>query len=122
MNPIRLRSRTDVLELIREKAPRRAVRRAIDERPELVIFWGGFDPVRPFKWAGWVADVTSRHGKTWTVAVLAVDLPTPHYQVELIDEIPWGSWAPVGGMDHWSQGDEPDVCFRNRERAGSPVP
>ena len=114
MNPTRLQTRTHLLEYIKEHAPRSAVRRAIDEGQVEVL--GAFSALPPHTDPGFIVVVTSKHGKSWPVAV-AIDEIKHTYRVVILDDIPWSNWDGKLGRYHpVHDGDSPlaSNIYRNR--------
>lgn len=112
MNPQRLQTRTDLIEYILEHAPLNGVRRAIDEGQVRVC--GGFASCPPHTSPGFVVEVTSKHGRTWPVAVL-VDQIKHRYRVVVLDEVPWKEWEGRLDRDHpVYDGDDPIQFYKQR--------
>jgi hypothetical protein len=115
MNPIRFRTRTELIEYVLEHAPLNAIRRAIDEG--LVLVCGGFSKLPPHQSPGWVVEVTSKHGRTWPVAV-KVNQFEHSYQVVVLDQTPWQHWD--GKLDRGHpvyDGDFPEFFQHVKDRA-----
>jgi hypothetical protein len=68
----------------------RAVQRAINEGTVEVL--GGFHAIPPSVRSGWMLKITSKHKRTWAVAVTPNDI-THTYQVWIADRVPWEKWA-----------------------------
>jgi len=88
------------------------VRRAIDEGNVQLL--GAFELLPPHPHPGWLTLVTSKHGRTWPVAV-AVDIFNHRYNVYILDQIPWSLWE--GGNSPLYLGDIPELARVMRERA-----
>lgn len=115
MNPQRLQTRTDLIEYILEHAPLSGVRRAIDEGRVRVC--GGFASCHPHISPGFVVEVTSKHGRTWPVAVL-VDQIKHRYRVVVLDEVPWQKWdGKYGRGNPVYDGDNPAEFYKLRKKA-----
>ncbi len=107
MNPLRFRTRTDLVEYVRKHAPLSSVRRAVNEGTLKAC--GGFSKLPPFADPGWVIEVTSRHGRTWSAAIV-VDQIGHHYFVAILDRTPWEFWDGKVNRNHpVYEGDHPDI-------------
>lgn len=116
MNPIRFRTRHDLISYIANNAPRRAIERAIVEGSVRVL--GGFHMVPPNTDPGWIASVMSKHKKVWHV-VVSVDEIRHRYRVWIVDEVPWAEWAGEEGRNHpVYDGDDPRKFTLLRKLAG----
>ncbi len=116
MNPQRFQTRTDLLEYVREHAPLNGVRRAIDDGRVMVC--GGFASCPPHTSPGFIVEVTSKHGRTWPVAVL-VDQIHHRYSVVILDEVPWQEWEGKVNRGHpVYDGDHPEEssCLQEKTR------
>ncbi len=103
----RFRTRTELIEYILEHAPMSVIKRAIDLGTTRVC--GGFSVLPPHTAPGWVVEVTSHHGKTWSVAV-KVNQFTHSYSVVVLDYTPWKFWDGDPDRGHpVYDGDYPDI-------------
>ena len=98
-------TRTDIIQYARAHINSRACEQAFGHEVELL---GGFDPVVPSKFPGWIMRVVSRFGRTWHIAVTIDDHAPPRYRVWFVDEVPWATWrgkirtppSPIYDGDH----------------------
>ena len=97
-----IHTRSELIALIRQAAPSRACRRAIDEDRTQVL--GGFTPPEGHPYFATIT--TSRHGRQWNLAVV-VDEQRQRYRVVSFDRSPWQYWdgRPDGRSIH--DGDDP---------------
>jgi hypothetical protein len=83
------------------------VRRAVDEGTVRVC--GGFSSLPPFPSPGFIVEVTSKHGKTWPVAVV-VDQIQHYYHVQVLFDLPWKFWDGKPWRGHpVYDGDTPNL-------------
>ena len=117
MRPRPLNRKTDLVAIAREYAPTKACARAIDEGRAIVL--GGFN--YPGGFPRWIVRVTSRHDKTWYIAILA-DEECTRFRIEYPTLIFWRHWAGVIGRNHpVYDGDTPteNAFKRMRNRNGN---
>ena len=81
-------SRTHLILWLENNCPRPAIVRALYEGQ--IEFFGGFNPIPPTTQPGWIIRVTSAHGKTRYVAVIAY---RDHYGIRILRDVCWGSWV-----------------------------
>lgn len=113
MRTVRITTRNQLLDYIEENPPASRVRRAVEGEGRVRVL-GGFASCPPHPYPGWIVLVTSRHGREWPVAVLALDRS---YSVHILDEIPWPLWDGQLGRNHpLYDGDDPAYCHRMKER------
>lgn len=100
-----LRTRKHLIEVAIPFAPSKACERMLRAGEAQVL--GGFNPL--VSWMpGWVIHVSSRHGRTWLLAV-TVNRDGDRYVVVEIAEVPWADWVGLGNRDSWhpNEGDDP---------------
>lgn len=107
----RLRSRSDLLELIYDRAPSRGVCRAINAGR--VTLLGGFSAIPPSGRPGWIVEWVSQNGARSLVAVVTDDV-RHDFVVAVCDKVPWTKW--VGGSP-LHDGDVPERMQANKELA-----
>jgi hypothetical protein len=105
LSPGQIRTKADLLRIALAIAPSRACARAIQGGEAEVL--GGFSSIPPYDLPGWIVRVTSRHGRTWILCMLADE--TQHRVVgREADEVPWENWVGHANRS-WSpyDGDRP---------------
>lgn len=85
---IHFQSRTHLILWLEKNCARKAITRALYEGQ--IEFYGGFDPVPPTSYPGWIMRVTSAHGKTFYVAVIVYQ---NRYGIRILRDVPWGFWC-----------------------------
>lgn len=109
-----LRTRTDLLALIRRHAPSRACARSIGDGRVIVL--GGFTP--PGGFPRWIVHVQSPHGRDWYAHVIC-DESRYQYRVQWSyeDDVPWAHWdGQSDGRHPLRDGDTPEtVAFKQKE-------
>lgn len=119
MNPIRFKTRHDLISYIAENPPRRAVARAIIEGSVRVL--GGFQIIPPSLDPGWIVSIMSKHNRVWHV-VVSVNEITHRYRVWIIDKVPWAEWSGTLGRNHpVYDGDEPRKFALMKKIAGKSI-
>ena len=111
---IHFQSKTHIILWLEKNCPRQAIVRALHEGQ--VEFFGGFNPIPPTTHPGWILRVTSAHGKTWYVAVIAYQ---NRYGIRILKDVPWDKWV---GTFMWGKfrtqlysGDDPTEYKRLKE-------
>lgn len=107
-------NRTHLILWLENNCPRPAIVRALYEGQ--VEFFGGFDPVFPTEYPGWILRTTSAHGKVWYIAVLAYQ---NRYGIRILKDVFWGSWVgdSEGQPGSLYDGDDPIIYWGRREHA-----
>lgn len=107
-NPGRVTTRSALIDAVYQRAPSRACQRAIRDGHGRVEVLGGFSEIPPYREAGWLCRVTSRHGRVWLMAMLA-DEVNHRYRVVQVDEVPYQKWAGRTDRKAWNpyDGDQP---------------
>lgn len=105
MKQIHFQSRLHIVSWLEKTCPRKAIIRALSEGQ--VEFFGGFNPVPPTAQPGWIMRVTSAHGRTWYVAVIAYQ-DQNRYGIRVLRDVPWSSWCGMGFRTQLFSGDNPD--------------
>jgi hypothetical protein len=110
-----IETRTHLLEYALARVLSNACRRAFDDGQ--VVNLGGFDPLPPSEYPGWLLRVTSKHGRVWLIAVTVEGLH--RYRVWPADAIPWQFWTGKDNRDGGSiyTGDLPAVASTSKWRA-----
>ncbi len=85
----RIETRTDLIQFICESIPQHVIARACHTGTVQVL--GGFDSIPPSGQPGWIVSVTSIHGRTWLVTVIAND-HRHIFQAGTTESIPWESY------------------------------
>lgn len=103
MIPWHIQSRSQFVEQVHALCPTRAAQRAI--REGRITMLGGFYDIPPFGRPGFICHVTSRHGRTWFLAL--VRQLDRSFRGVYIENIPWENqvvhktdparWALNGG-------------------------
>jgi len=115
MKQIHFQSRLHIVSWLEKTCPRKAIVRALSEGQ--VEFFGGFNPVPPTEYPGWIIRVTSVYDKTWYVAVIAYQ---NKYGIRILRDVSWGNWV---GTVFWNNsefrtqmfsGDHPEEYLRLR--------
>ena len=88
MKQIHFQSRLHIVSWLEDACPRPAIVRALREGN--TEFFGGFNPIPPTTHPGWILRITSAHGKTRYVAVIAY---RDHYGIRILRDVPWGDWV-----------------------------
>lgn len=109
----KIRSRADLLDFAQESIGSRACGRAFDTGE--VSLLGGFCPVAPTRYDGWIITVRSVAGRLWIIGVLADDARHTYRMVEL-DRIPWKKWN-LGDRGGIYAGDVPAQAQHSRSTA-----
>ena len=111
---VRFQNKTHLILWLENNCPRPAIVRSLYEGN--VEFFGGFDPVFPTKWPGWILRTTSAHGKVRYIAILAYQ---NKYGIRILRDVPWGFWV---GTRPWGEfrarlhsGDCPEEYLKLRE-------
>lgn len=85
MTPWHIQSRSQFIEEAHNLCPTRAAQRAIREGH--ITLLGGFSDIPPFGRPGFICRVTSRHGRTWFLALIAqLDRS---FRGVFIENVPW---------------------------------
>lgn len=101
-----------------EKCPlRRSILRALDDPDGSVEHLGGFLRIPPGSSPGFIVDVTSKHGRTWHVAVCLGKFGAT--VVRVVEEVPWGTWVGNDTAESLYQGDNPDEYKEKKIRMQS---
>lgn len=87
MKQVHFQSRTHLILWLETHCPRPAIVRALYEGQ--VEFFGGFDPIPPTTQPGWIMRITSAHGKTRYVAIIAY---RDRYGIRILRDVPWECW------------------------------
>jgi hypothetical protein len=121
MNPGRITTRTQLIEIAREIVPSRQIKRALQEGKVVVL--GGFNPIPRTQRPGWVIVARSRHGRSWLVAVIPDDL-RHEYRYGVFDKISAADWVGKVGQAGWSpyDGDCPIIMAKLQEAALEYIP
>lgn len=102
----RIESRLDLLAFLREHAPLSSMRRALSDGSGIVELYGGFREIPPHARPGWIVSLTSRHGRTWILAVVP-DGVRHRFDVYRLDAVPW-QWWDGDRNNELFDGDRPD--------------
>jgi len=73
---------------LEKNCSRKAICRALQEGQ--IEFLGGFKPIPPTDYPGWIVQVTSVFGKSWYVAVIAY---CDRYGIRILKDVPWQNWV-----------------------------
>ena len=114
----RIETRTQLIQFIEDSIVRYAISRACHDRPDRVQVLGGFHGIRPTCAPGWIVSVTSKHGRTWLVAVTTDD-HNHVFRAGIITEVPWMHYAgnPWGSEYSIYNGDNPVQSWKAKELA-----
>lgn len=85
----RLRTRNEIMEWLEEYAPYPCIRRAVVEGTTELL--GVFRNIQPSGTMGWIVEVTSKHNRTWHVAIQPNDFKHSFY-CHVISELSWEKW------------------------------
>lgn len=88
MRPTPLNTRSDLIAALTDRGPSRACNRYI--RAGKVRILGGFTPAGELP--RWIVEVTSPHGRSWFVALVADD-EAQTFRVEYPQSVAWADWA-----------------------------
>ena len=98
MIPWHIQSRSQFVEQAHALCPTRAAQRAI--REGRVTLLGGFADIPPFGRPGFICRVTSRHGRTWLLAL--IEQRDRSFRGVFIESIPWTSWVGTTRTEKWT--------------------
>ena len=111
---IHFQSKTHIILWLEQNCSRMAIVRALYEGQ--VEFFGGFNPIPPTTYPGWIIRVTSAHDRIWYVAVIAYQ---NRYGIRVLRDVPWGNWCGVfcntGFRKHLFSGDDPTEYLKLKE-------
>ncbi len=89
----RIVTRTQLVEFICKRSGRSAIKRACYETGGKVVVLGGFKPLLPYDYPGWIVTITSRFDRTWYAVVLG-NSDTYDYDLHIHSKfrIPWKNY------------------------------
>ena len=90
---IHFQSKTHIIRWLEQNCSRMAIVRALYEGQ--VECFGGFNPIPPTTYPGWIVRVTSAHDRIWYVAVIAYQ---NRYGIRVLRDVPWGNWFGISKM------------------------
>ena len=112
MRPRPMHRRADLIEAVRDYAPTRACRRAIDEDRSTVL--GGF--ITPEGLPYWLVKVISQHGREWLLG-LECDEESNRFRPFWPDRVKWQHWDGRINGRSLKDGDDPKTYALRRAQA-----
>jgi len=110
---IRFETKNSLIKWLINNCPRPLIVRSLQRSGAECL--GGFSPVPPSTERGWILRVTSPHGRTIIVAVLAYK-DKPRYGIRILKNVPWEHW--IGDnyrIDGLYTGDNPSLYKHLRD-------
>jgi len=112
---VHIHHRSELIEYARDRVSSYACERAFTTGKVCVL--GGFSSIPPRTTPGWILSVTSRHRKTWLVAITSNE-HLHNYDVWFINKAPWEFWDGKIDREGYSiyDGDRPmtGLCLKIR--------
>ena len=103
-----LHNRQHLIDLFEKYAPSKAIRRAIDRNGNIEVL-GGFNPLTPSKFPGWVIRLNSPYtDKQWEVA-LVMRPKDQRLLCFILKEVPWKCWVGENAKNELYRGDKPET-------------
>lgn len=86
---IRFETKNSIIKWLVNNCPRPLIVRSLQRSGAECL--GGFSLIPPSTERGWILRVTSPHGRTINVAVLAYK-DKPRYGIRILSDVPWEYW------------------------------
>lgn len=108
---VKFQNKTHLILWLENNCPRPAVVRSLYEGD--VEFFGGFNPVYPTGYPGWILRTTSAHDKIRYIAILAYQ---NKYGIRILKDIHWGNWigSTAKNRSALMNGDHPTEYWKLR--------
>jgi len=98
---VHFQNKNHILMWLEKNCSRKTIVRALATEGEIELL-GGFSQIPPTSHPGWIVQITSVHGRTWYVAVIAYQ---NRYGIRILSKVPWQNW--IGGKSELMNGDNP---------------
>ena len=108
---MRLHDIGDLYQAIRDYCTSRACIRVMQRRGALLL--GGFQPLKPSRYAGWILLVKSETGRLWRLGLVA-DFEHHCLRYLELDRIPWEHWNPTDSTHPLYAGEMADKARLQR--------
>lgn len=108
---IHFQNKNHILMWLEKNCSRKAICRALQEGK--IEFLGGFKPIPPTSYPGWIVQVTSVFGKVWCIAVIAYQ---DRYGIRVLEDVPWNKWVGSTAKNRTilMNGDHPEKYWELR--------